>query len=237
MDCNLSQLLLTLGRADRGADDQAALDRHVAGCAACAALANQMSGFDAALASAMIAVPVPATLHDNLLMTAYARRGALWRRSAYRSAALAAGLLLAVGLVLGGVWRYRPAVDSAELVSATEQDWESRDSAVRDWLTKQDLPAAFPFEVDFDFRYYAFHGKGELGGRDVPVVVFQSGGEQARLFIVREGQLNTTDLRGFEGSVWKSYVVRHPTVKGITYVVLYTNGLEPFLRRVPSIPA
>ena len=47
----------------------------------------------------------------------------------------------------------------------------------------------------------------------------------------------TMDARGFEGSVWKSYVVRHPTVKGITYVVLYTNGLEPFLRRVPSIPA
>ncbi len=239
MDCNLSQLLLTLGRADRGIDDQAALDRHVAGCAACAALATQLSGFDSALASAMTAVPVPANLHDNLLMTAYARRGALWRRSAYRTAALAAGVLLAVGLVVGGIWRYRPVVDTAELVLATEQGWESREreTAVRDWLTKQDLPAEFPFAVDLDFRHYVFHGKGELSGRDVPVVVFQNGPEQARLFVVREGQLNTADARGFEGSVWKSYVVRHPTEKGITYVVLYTNGLEPFLRRVPGIPA
>ena len=237
MDCNLSQLLLTLGRADRGVDDQSALDRHVAGCAACAALANRLSGFDSAVATAMAAVPVPTTLRDNLLNAAYARRGAQWRRTAYRTAALAAGVLVAVGLLFGGLYRYRPVVDAAELVTTTEREWETRESAVRDWLTGQALPPDFPFEVDFDFRHYVFHGKGELAGRDVPVVLFQSGTEQARVFVVRDGQLNTTDLRGLEGSVWKVLVARHPTVKGFTYVVLYTNGLEPFRRRPLGIPA
>lgn len=236
MDCNLSQLLLTLGRADRGADDQAALDRHVTGCAACAAFADRLSGFDVTIATAMVAVPVPPSLHVNLLNAAYARRGAQWRRTVYRTAALAAGVFIAFGLLLGGIYRNRPVLDAGELVTTTEREWETHEPTVRDWLTAQDLPPDFPFEVDFDYRYYVFHGKGELAGRDVPVVLFQNGTEQARVFVVREGQLNTTELHGLEGSVWKVLVARHPTVKGFTYVVLYTNGLEPFRRRPLGIP-
>lgn len=231
MDCNLSQLLLTLGRADRGADDQAALDRHVAGCPACSALANRLTGFDSAVAAAMANVPVPTALHDNLLKAAYTRQGAIWRRTVYRYAALAAGIVLTVALISGGIWRYRPVLDAHELVIATEQDWDTRDMAVRAWLDKQGLPEAFPFEVDFDTRFYVFHGKGELAGRDVPVVVFQDGPSQLRLYVVREGQLNTKDLQSEEGSVWTTTFVRHPTAKGITYVVLHTHGVAPFLKR------
>lgn len=236
MDCNLSQLLLTLGRADRGTDDQAALDRHAAGCPACAALSRQLSGFDSAVTTAMRAVLVPPTLHDNLLKAAYAARGAAWRRTAYRYAALAAGVLVAVSLTFGGVWRFRPKLEGYALVSATEQEWEFRQAAVGDWLAKQDLPDELPFPVDFDYRYITFHGKGELRGRDVPVILFQAGGEQARVFIVREGQLNTADLVPEEGSLWRLTVVRHPTVKGITYVVLHTNSLQPFRRQPLGIP-
>jgi hypothetical protein len=231
MDCNLSRLLLTLGRADRGADDQAALDGHLSGCAACAAFAQRSVGFDAAVASAMAAVPVPPTLREKLLTGAYARRGEAWRRTTYRYAALAAGVLVAVALTLGGMHRYRPVLDPVALKAETEHEWETRESAVRDWLTRQDLPPEFPAELDFDLRHYVFHGQGELAGRDVPVVVFQVGGEQARVFVVRESRLNTRELRGVDGSVWKVTFVPHPTAAGVTYVVLYTNGLDGFRRR------
>lgn len=235
MDCNLSRLLLALGPADRGADDRAALDRHVAGCPACAALAGRAAGFDAAIGAAMRDVPVPATLHDDLLKSAYAARGAAWRRTAYRYAALAAGLLLAVGVTFGGVWRFRPKLDGYALVSATEQEREFRKTVVGDWLAKQDLPDELPFPVDFDLALHAFHGKGELRGRDVPVILFQRGTDQARVFVVREGQLNTAELVPEDGSLWKLAVVRHPTVKGVTYVVLHTNSFEIF-RRQPLGP-
>ena len=237
MDCNLSRLLLTLGRADRGADDQAALDGHLSGCAACAAFARRSTGFDAAIASAMAAVPVPTTLREKLLTNAYARRGEAWRRTTYRCAALAAGVLLAVGLTLGGLYRYRPVLDPVALKTATEREWETRESAVRDWLIGQELPPEFPAELDFDFQHYVFHGKGDLGGRDVPVVVFQNGREQARVFVVRESRLNTQELRGVDGSVWKVTFVPHPTAAGVTYVVLYTNGLDGFRRRPLGSPA
>ena len=235
MDCNLSRLLLTLGRADRGADDQAALDGHLSNCAACAAFARQSTGFDTAVASAMAAVPVPTTLREKLLTNAYARRGEAWRWTTYRYAALAAGVLLAIGLTLGGLYRYRPVLDPVALKTTTEHEWETRESAVRDWLAQQNLPPELPAELDFDFQNYVFHGKGDLGDRDVPVVVFQSGREQARVFVVRESQLNTRELRGVDGSVWKVTFVPHPTVAGITYVVLYTNGLDGF-RRQPLGP-
>lgn len=236
MDCNLSQLLLSLARGDRGVDDQAALDRHLTGCAACSALAKRLSAFDAAVASAMVAVPVPPTLRDNLLKAAYTRQGAAWRRTVYRCVGLAAAVLLTVGLISGGAWRLRPVADGTELTVAAENAWEFREATVRDWLVRQDLPAEFPAEADFDLRLSTFHGKGDLAGREVPVVIFQNGPEQARVYIVRESQLNTRELRAAEGSVWKVAVAAHPTARGLTYVVLYTNALEPFLRRPLSGP-
>jgi hypothetical protein len=236
MDCSLSQLLLTLGRTDLGSDDRAALDRHAAGCPSCAALARQVSGFDAAVAAAMAAVPVPPTLHDHLLTAAYARRGALWRRAVYRYAALAAGVVVAVGLVSGGLWRFRPALDGYALVNATEQGWEDRKTAVRDWLARQDLPPEFPAAVDPDFQWYTFHGKGELGGREVPVVVFQRGTHQARVYVVREGVLNTSGLQPEEGSIWRVDVVPHATRRGVSYVILHTNSLDLFRRQPAGTP-
>ena len=231
-DCNLTQWLLSLGRRDRSADDEAALERHVLGCPTCSAAAAQVNGFDSAVAKAMVAVPVPAHFREKLLTTAAARRGEAWRRKAYQYSALAAGLLLAVGAAFAGHWRNRPVLDTAALVVSAEQDSEGREAAVKVWLAKQELPQDFPFGADLDFRLCVFHGKGELQGRDVPVVVFQNGTEQARLYVVREGQLNTADIRGEEGSVWKVAVARHPTAAGVSYVILYTNDLEQFRRKL-----
>lgn len=234
MDCNLSKLLLSLGRADRGTDDQAALDRHLADCPACAAFATRSTGFDAAVVAAMSAVPVPPTLRDDLLKAAYTRQGAIWRRTVYRYAGLAAALLLAVGLVSGGLWRFRPAVDGAELVRAAERDGDFRDEAVRAWLTAQELPTDFPFEMDLDLRLCVFQGKGELAGREMPMLLFQRGQEQARLYIVRDSQLNLTDFHPDERSVWKTTSARHPTARGVVYVAVYTNALDQF-RKQPII--
>ena len=72
-----------------------------------------------------------------------------------------------LGLGFSGYLRSRPAIDSDAVAFSAEQDWELREAPVRDWLVKQDLPGELP--LDFDYRHYSFHGKGELAGRETPV--------------------------------------------------------------------
>jgi hypothetical protein len=229
MDCNLSRALIALGRRELTADDALVLDRHLAGCPACALAAQKLNALDSALNRAMNAVPIPPRLHDDLLKSAFARRGADLRRKIYQYAALAAAVLIAVGLSYGGYWRTRPVLNTNALAERVEAEQENHERVVRDWLAGQALPTHLPYE--FDFRLCLFHGKGELHGRDVPVIVFASGRDTARVYLVRRNQFKTDDARFARSSLGSVEVLASadPTV---LFVVTYTTErIDPFLLR------
>lgn len=240
MNCSLSRMLLAFPRADLAEEDRAGLSAHVAGCPHCAGIAAGEAALHGAFAKAMQAVPVPEGLHSKLLREGFAQRGARHRRQFYQWSALAASLLLALGLGFSGYLRSRPAIDSDAVAFSAEQDWELREAPVRDWLVKQDLPGELP--LDFDYRHYSFHGKGELAGRETPVVVFHGQftnrfdakeTHTARVYIVEASRFKLQDLKDVQASLVRVAVHRHPTRPDIAYVIVYTSDtLDPFLKRI-----
>src|SRR5215213_2036154 len=122
MECSVAYQLLAFrrpgGPAEFAPEDAADLARHLATCPACAAAASRQEAFDTAVATAMKGVTVPNALRDKLLTDALAKQGALLRRKIYSHAAVAAAVLLAVGLAPGLVNRlFRPTLD-ADAVAA-----------------------------------------------------------------------------------------------------------------------
>lgn len=240
MNCSLSRMLLEFPAADLAAEDRASLAAHVAGCPHCAELAAGEASRHSVFAKAMQAVPMPLELHAQLLRKGFAQRGARHRQQLYRWSALAAAMLIAVGVGVTGYWGSRPEIDTMAVAVATEQDWEQREAPVREWLVKQDLPGDLP--LDFDFRNYAFHGKGELGGRETSVVVFQNqftnpfGSKEthtARVYVAESSKYkNFEKLVDAQASLVRVTVKRHPTRTDLAYVIVYTTEtLDPFLKR------
>ena len=240
MNCSLARMLLAFPRADLAEDDRAGLAAHVAGCPNCAAQAAGEAALHTAFATAMRSVPVPSDLHSKLLREGFAQRGARHRRIAYQWSALAAGVLVAVGLAFSGYLRSRPDIDTNAIAMTAEQDWETREAPVRDWLVKQDLPGQLP--LDFDYRYYAFHGRGELAGRDAPVVVFhgqftnQFGAKEThtvRVYIVESSRFKIGDLQDAQASLVRVTVKLHSGRPDLAYVIVSTgDSLDPFLKRI-----
>ncbi len=229
MECNLSRTLIALGKNELAPEDSVALSQHLAGCSTCAQAANKLQQFDARIGEAMRAVPVPTGLHESLLKTAFAARGAILRRRVYQTAMLAASLIIAIGLIYGGYWRSRPELDTNALAVRTELEQERREQAAREWLATHHLPAKLPYE--FDFRLCLFYGKEELAGRDVPVIVFSNGRDTAKLYFVRKNQFKTEDAR-FAKSSLCTVEVHASADPDIVFVVTYTTEkLDPFLLR------
>src|SRR4051812_16455327 len=88
VDCDLARQLLAFARpgaAELDAADAAALERHLADCPACGPAARGEHAFDASLAAAMRAVPLPAGGRGRLLTGLLAARAAWWRRFWLRS--------------------------------------------------------------------------------------------------------------------------------------------------------
>ena len=229
MDCNLSRIMIALGRRELTVADAAALDGHIVNCAACAVAARQSFAFDEAVSRVMTAVPVPPGLRASLMQTAYARRGHEMRRKIYQWSALAAAVLVAIGIGFGGYWQSRPSLDLQVLAERTESDREHSEQAVHAWLAAKDLPAQLPYE--FDFRLYMSHGKEEIAGRDVPVILFAHGRDVARVYFVRKSQFNV-DKAAYARTSFCTVEVfadRHPE---FVIVVSYTTDrIDPFLRR------
>ncbi len=240
MNCSLSRMLLEFPAADLAAEDRASLAAHVAGCPNCAKLATSEVSHHSVFAKAMQAVPMPVELHAQLLRKGFAQRGARHRQQFYRWSALVAAIAIAIGLGFSSYLGSRPEIDTMALAVATEQDWEQREAPVREWLVKQELPGDLP--LDFDFRNYAFHGKGELAGRDTSVVVFQNqftnqfGTKEthtARVYIVELSRYkNFEKLVDAQASLVRVTVKRHPTRTDLAYVIVHTTEtLDPFLKR------
>jgi hypothetical protein len=242
MDCSACRQLAAFrrsgGPAELAPEDVAALDRHLAGCPACAALLVRQDVFDGSVSRAMRAVPVPAGLRDRLLADALARRGAEWRQSLGKGAT-ALGIAV-VGLVVcwsGYLNFLRPAFDTvavSDQFAAASETPEAAEADVRGWLAREGLPPDLPPALDFDYRYHQFHGYEEIDGRKVPVVLFAQPGtgrlDTARVYVVRSGQFDQYELQATQNSFCSVKVFQDGS-SAIAYVVLYTSAtLDSFLK-------
>jgi len=249
MQCRDAQFYLRLRRHagdELGAEVTADLGRHLAGCPACAADAQAAEAFDRAVAATLRSVPVPAGLREKLLSQASAYRGGVIRRKAFRVTALAASLLLGVGLAFGVFSVTRPKIDTETLVQKADEQRMSPDVVLRDWLAAQKFPAELPERFNPDLLMHV--GTERVGGADVPVVVFRHPTEVkgfAKVYLFRtDGTYNLDGLRDTNASWTMAKVITADRrSRGVTYVIVHTvhrleqpgdNPLKPFL--LPSGP-
>lgn len=242
MECKTARLLAELRgvRDDElPPEDNTALDQHLASCPDCQrALANEQR-FDAHVARAMKAVPVPPGLKARILDRLATERGAWYRRRFYQVAAAAAAVVIAVGLM---TWdrnlRVKPdlnvVLSDADLLVQNPQD------RVDAWLAAQGV--RYNPEEPFDPRLLAFHGWAEVQGKKVPVLYYRSFERNvfAQVFILRDGDFDLSALpETFSGSSVYGHQVtvvrdREQPTK-VAYVVLFTGDtLEPFRLKYSS---
>jgi hypothetical protein len=240
MECRDAQVYLRFRRPgfdDLGPEVTADLDRHLAACPLCAAESRTASAIDAAFASAMRNVVVPTGLRERLVVNLSAQRGTTLRKRAYRGLAVAASLLLAVGLGFGVVAATRPQLDVYGLTEANAARAAQPRKAVQEWLRDQNLPQELPYAFNYDLL--VTFGTEPVQGRDVPVVVFRApagppvdGVGHAKVYIFREGtDFKLTKLQDAQNSHCQAQVLRDPVrFPGVVYVVLYTNELRLFMQ-------
>lgn len=230
-------------------NDAAALDHHLTGCPHCAAEARYSVAFDAAVGTAMRAIPVPAGLRERLLTSTLAQRGTLHRRRAYRVAAVAASLLLAFGIAVGVFTASRPQPDTYELAVKGDdlakvmgieapvafvqppnnpQLAQANETAVRDWLRAEDLPTELP--EPFDYGLLVSYGWEEVQGRKVPVVLFRGRDHGfAKVYAFRSSQFSLKSVKEDRSSYCgaKPYPLNH----GVMFLVVFTGqDLTQFTR-------
>jgi hypothetical protein len=226
MNCELARLRIALGAEGRVGEGADALAAHIQACPHCGGAA----AFESALGTAMNAVPVPAGLHERLLKSASVRRSAEFRRAVGRSFAIAATVVAALGVGAGAFWRTRPNLDTNGLAIRGEIERETPKETVHNWLVRKHLPADLP--LDFEYRWHSFHGTGELGEAEVPVVVFQRGAEFARVYIVKDSDAKLASLKEAQSSLCKVTILRIPGRPDLAYVVVHsTDTLDPFLKQ------
>src|SRR5262245_50294935 len=106
MDCNTARMLaMFFGRqgSELAPEDAADLAAHLASCPGCAAAVQAERAFDDRVATAMMAVAVPANLKARILDGVTAQKAAWYRQKAWGLA----GLVTAACLLIGGVIGYR----------------------------------------------------------------------------------------------------------------------------------
>lgn len=234
MDCRDAQFYLRLrrpGSDDLDPDVAAALDRHLTGCAGCAAAERALTGFDAAVGRAMWAVPVPEGLRDQLFTEAAARRGAVRRRTAYRYLATAASVVVTCGLAFGVYSAARPQADIRAIVDRGDElgQPQGAERQIAAFLKAQNLPA---LPEPFDPALFVFAGTESVQGRDVPVLLFRerTGPGQAKVLAYRSSAFKLDKLHDEQASLFSAKLYPNPTA-GVTYVVVFTGmDLTPFLR-------
>ena len=163
MDCNLARRLLPFSRpggADLDAADRAALGHHVDTCPACAAAGTADRAFDAGLAAAMRAVPVPDGLPARLNTRLLAARMAFYRGSARSAVAPGRRRSLVLACSVGRPGAGRRSTRSAvaqqtyELIGLSRANEEAR--AGVDGLAAASSTPGWQAPDDFNYKLLSF---------------------------------------------------------------------------------
>jgi hypothetical protein len=237
MDCKTARLFLDYARprpAELPGDDAAALERHLAACPECEGVARAERDADARLARAVQAVPAPEGLRARLLGRLAAERRAWYRKRLGRAgvAALAAALLLAVGL-----WYLRPTPPPFPDLDqvAYNVSLQKGPKQVEDWFQDHHPQHAFlaPREIDqgtLNYDLLTYYDVVSFQGKQVPMLLFVNGNEQARVYVLSERQftlLDVPDSRDSQGV--KVLYQRAPGNPDLGLIIIYTNSLRQFL--------
>ena len=243
MNCETSRLLLslqkpgTVARTSEELQDVRSLAEHLAGCADCRSLCVRNDRFDTAIGRAMFAIPVPSGLGASIQAVIAARQAARFRYRVWSGIALAASVLLLVGLSVPLVGeaaqsrRIQPAAFVASFNTAESDPFEES----RDWLESQGV--IFSPAQPFDLSLLTGHSLTRLQRQSVPMLRLKNPQKQviARIYVLRSEDFNLKNLN--PESLISEYGVQVALVADalqpdrLAYLVVYTgDSLEPFLR-------
>jgi hypothetical protein len=239
MDCNTARMLATFfGRqgSELAPEDAAALNAHLASCPGCAAAIQAERAFDDRVATAMMAVPVPANLKTKILDGVTAQKAAGYRQKAWGLAGLATAACLLVGGVIGYRILTAPDLTGPGVIAQADAHAENP----RDELDRAADRHGIRFnpERSFDMNLLATAGEKEFQGRIVPYGFFINTRKnaQATVYIVKDSVLNWKNLPQAGGSIpgkfgFQLAVVLDAVRGDVAYVVIYTGeSLELFLQ-------
>jgi hypothetical protein len=207
------------------------LDAHLAGCSTCSAEILADSRFDNAVATAMKSVPVPSGLKYSLIAKAGVQRRAMLRRTVSQYAAVAATILLAIGITVGAMGG-RPQPDIDGWVRIAESQAGNPEAAVQRWLSGQKLPAQLP--EPFDYSLLVSCGIEKIQGEEVPVIIFRDRQNlgSAKVLILKNSDFDLKNVQEAQASFARAIVYNDQRKwPGIVYVVVLTGTeLKPFLK-------
>ncbi len=244
MDCKSARMLADL-RGPHGteidADDESALQEHLTQCPTCAAWVQRMSQFDAQVAKAMVAIPVPIGLKARILEDLAHERASWYRRRFWQATAAAAGILVVVALSM--TWQANQKIDLS--VADIQRDIDHRSMNQREaayaWLARENI--TFNEPIPFDYRMLLSFGPQELvAGKMVPSLTFVNfaRGVHAKVFIVRGDQFKTERLRediySCQLSGYQVEVREDPRIPHQWYVIVYNGADFARLRAAHSRP-
>jgi|YNPBryunderm2012_1023409.scaffolds.fasta_scaffold06549_3 hypothetical protein len=248
MNCELYRLLDCYRRggsaspaglsSDLTAEDLAALERHQSECPACRTRTIHQNAFDQAVAAAIKAVPAPPSQAvEQLTRRLQARQRRARQRKFLSRLAVAATVLILLGLGYGVRHAARPSFDTDAFVWQRDQEFQDPESAVRAWLSSEGLPPELP--APFDFRLCRAFGVMPIGnGQHAPAIEFRfldprSGREEiARLYLLSAKQFQFRRLDPARSSYFTTQILRDDREhSGLVYLLLLsTDQLQPFLK-------
>lgn len=240
MDCKTARLLVEFFRpvaSELTGSEAKALELHLAECAECARFAQAERAWEARVAGAVQEVPIPAQLRERLhagVDLAHARRRVQRTRRLIGGAAIAAALLLALGL--GWHWKrsHPPRLDleqlAADFFGETANPFAGN---VEAYFHQTDR--AFVAPRNFNYANLSYYSWSALQGKKVPLLLFTNlqRREQARVYFLSREKFNLNALEldapnaGSGGC--KVAVQLLPEGQG-AHLILYTSeSLDPFL--------
>jgi hypothetical protein len=246
MDCKTARLLLDYARptpAELPGGDVAALESHLTACPECEALARAERQADDRLGRAVRDVPVPDGLRDRLLAHLRAERRRWYRRWAVRGAGALAAAAACLALA-AGLWQYchrprRQAPDVETIAYDVSVQNAQRTSAQRvdEWFDQKYHGNLVVAPQDFDGRHLnygslAYCDLAPCQGERVPMLLFVSGSDQARVYILSGEQFNLDGLpdQSSDSGGYKTAVRSNPEDGRVKYLFIYTgNSMDPFL--------
>jgi hypothetical protein len=210
------------------APDLAHLENHLADCPDCARLARQERGFDAGMRQAMLAVPVPADLSSRLLTHLAAQRRAWYwrlpRRHPARAGAVAALVLLSVGLFAYWAARPLPRIDISTLQDQADPQAVASPQKVEQYFAEQGYTIVAP--ADFNYAYLQAWGIEIFKGERVPYLRFVRGEFEATVYILSDRQFNlkaSLDQPPNSSGRFTFLIRAEPDSPRIAYLIKYTG--------------
>ena len=196
MECRTAQLLLQVVAPRTGELDPVeteALEKHLAGCPACAEAAGNELTFNESIGRVMRDVPVPFELHSRLISKLAFERSQLVRRVWFRRArqfSAAAAILLSVWLGFA-YWKHstRPVADIAlladEAVDFLRQPWEVLEKR---FATECGIKTVLPKNLNNAFLVSA--APQVFQGTLVPRLAFHDGAHFAEVLVLNSKQFD-----------------------------------------------